>query len=250
MKNSQKGFGVTSLILLGCVVAIIGLVGWFVYQNNKTVIHTTPATETILKAPTAQPQPVDNLHVTSLPDISTGGWSNFQESSGKIHYKYPSDWTFKNSGLIYYGTSEATSNNKSAIQTLVSPDGDSKADYDNNYKKLPGAQITIRAADNQSNNASSSQDYCKTQRANKFFLEELPNTATPMCLGMTNAAFYQIGASYCGIVLQASIILGGKNTPEQQQRDLQTLIGIAKSWDFKNVCATDSQGIEHLYFGP
>ncbi|HEX7368129.1 MAG TPA: hypothetical protein VF261_00545 [Candidatus Saccharimonadales bacterium] len=250
VKRNQKGFGITSLIVLICVITAVGLVGWLVYQNSKTVIHNTPATEVTLKAP-AQPQAVDNLHITSLPDISTSSWHDFQENNGKISYRYPSDWTFKNSGFVYYGPSEAASHNQSAIQTLISPGSDSKADYDYGYKKLSGAKITIRVVYEVNEDDATPSDYCTTLKDQKFFLEELPNNATPLCVGMTSSgSFYQVGASYCGLLFSADIILGGQNTLNQNQEYLQVLIGMAKTWDFKNVCATGAQGVQYLYFGP
>ncbi len=248
MDNNQKGFGHTGLIMLISVVGIIGLVGWFV-PDSRTVIHNAPAKKSTLKAPNPQPQPVDNLHVASLPNISISGWQSFQESSGKISYKYPSDWTFKNSGLIYYGPSEATSNNKSSIQTLTSPDGEAKADWGNNFKKLSGAQITIRVIDDHSNTSQEPSDYCQQQP--NLTLEKLDNSATPLCVKMSYIPeSYDMGASYCTLFLHAEIILGGKNTIEQNQKYLQVLVGIGNNWRFMDVCTTDSRNVEHLYFGP
>ena len=250
MEKNQEGFGLVGVFILIFVLAIVVFIGWQVY-SGRTVIRNAPASQTTLKAPAAQPTLVDKLHAASLPEVSTATWQNFQESSGRIAYEYPADWTFKNSGLIYYGPSEATSTNKSAIQTLTSPDGDTKGDYDYKYKSLSGARITVRVSYNKDASTSSTgPDYCTTQKQDKFYLAGVPNEGSPLCLGMTSDSFYQIGASYCGLTFQADIIFGSQNSIEQKQKDLQVLVGIAKTWQFKNVCSTDTHGIEHLYFGP
>jgi len=251
MNNKQKGFGMFALLWIMLALGIISWIGYTVYNGTRTKIHNAPAVITTLKPPQSS-QPIDSLHVSSLAPISTADWRVFREDDGRISYDYPPNWTFKNSGLIYYGSSQATSKQKSAIQTLVSPDGDSQGDYDYNYKKLAGAKITITASSHvTADNTTSPADYCSTLKSQKFFIEEIPNDATPICVGMTESgSFYHAGASYCGLTFQLAITFGGKNTTQQAQADIQTMIALVKTWNFKNACTTDSNNVEHVYFGP
>ena len=167
MTNHENGFGALGTFLAVAMIGLILLTGWFVYsvgRSTKAVIHNSPAVIGKLTAPLPQPAPTDELHVPTLPDTSTANWQNFQESNWRIGYAYPPDWTFKNSGLIYYGPNEATSHNKQAIQTITSPGVDAKADYAKNYKQMPGAQIVVRVIDNNSSqSARDAPDYCQTQ---------------------------------------------------------------------------------------
>lgn len=253
MNSNSRGFGLIGLIAFLFIFGMTTSVGWKIY-NTRTVIHNAPAIETTLKAPNPQPKPVDNLHVALLPSISTTGWHAFQEDGGKISYFYPSDWAFKNNGAYYYqatsATTFATSDNRGIFQTITTPIGNTHADYTKDYKILTGAQITVRVTDLHTGNVAQAPfDYCQTQP--DLLLEKLDNSATPVCVKMSyGSSLYDIGASYCSLQLSAGIILGSKNTIEQNQKYLQVLVGIGKTWNFKNVCTTDSQNVEHLYFGP
>ena len=253
MTNHENGFGTLGTFLLGVVIGLILLTGWFVYsvgRSTKVVIHNSPTVIGKLTAPVPQPAPTDELHVPTLPDTSTANWQNFQESNGRIGYAYPPDWTFKNSGLIYYGPNEATSDNKQAIQTITSPGVDAKADYAKDYGQLSGAQIIVRVTDdNSSQSAKNATDYCQIQP--ELLLERIDNAGTPLCLKMGYIPdFYNVGATYCHLLLNASIILGERSSVAEKQYNMQVLIALAKTWNFKNVCTTDPQHVEHLYFGP
>lgn len=53
LRNNQKGFGTVEIILIVVIVALIGVVGWFVYKNhNKTTPSSTTTANTTSFTPT------------------------------------------------------------------------------------------------------------------------------------------------------------------------------------------------------
>lgn len=81
--NNQVGFGTVEVILIIVIVALLGVIGWFVYdrsQNKTTSISTTTA-------PTA-PTKTN----TTIPLDETAGWLKYTSQNSKYILAIPDGW--------------------------------------------------------------------------------------------------------------------------------------------------------------
>lgn len=103
-RKIQAGFGVVEIVCGLVVIALIGLVGWYVWNNNATHL---PNSQKSAAAQTTVSTPVDKYQ----------GWKAYCDDLRKACFKYPNDWT------IDSGAEGATFENQS--KTVV-------VDYNNN----------------------------------------------------------------------------------------------------------------------
>jgi hypothetical protein len=91
ISKNEAGFSAVEAVMVLIVVALIGLVGWFVYKNhNKT---NTPSSTT--SASTTK----QNTSVTKVAD-PYAGWNTYTATLEHVSFKYPSNWTVDNSTPI------------------------------------------------------------------------------------------------------------------------------------------------------
>lgn len=78
LSKSELGFGTVEIILVIIILALIGVVGWFVYKNqNKTTTSSNTTT-----GPVNTPTTVDPY----------ADWTAYSSSDGQYSLKYPKTW--------------------------------------------------------------------------------------------------------------------------------------------------------------
>jgi hypothetical protein len=88
IRKNEVGFSPVEVILVLIILALIGVVGWFVYENhNKT---NTPSSTT--SASTTK----QNTSVAKVAD-PYAGWNTYKATIEPVSFKYPSSWTVDNS---------------------------------------------------------------------------------------------------------------------------------------------------------
>jgi hypothetical protein len=82
MKKNQNGFSVVEGVLILGVIALLGFMGWLIWQakNKPTASHQTP---------TAQ-----HNGSAQEPKDETEGWTSFTPNSKLFTVKLPDGWTF------------------------------------------------------------------------------------------------------------------------------------------------------------
>ncbi len=78
LRNNEKGFGTVEIILIVVIVALIGVVGWFVYKNhNKTTSTSTTTANTTTTKPTTQtstPTPTTTNKPSEADSLTVKEW--------------------------------------------------------------------------------------------------------------------------------------------------------------------------------
>lgn len=95
ISKNEHGFGAVEVVMVLVIVALLGVVGWFVYDRNhnkttNTSTSTTPATKTT--TPTT-PKPVDPY----------AGWKTYNDTKWNYQFKYPSDWIISSRDFVNGG---------------------------------------------------------------------------------------------------------------------------------------------------
>lgn len=129
LKDNQKGFGATEMLMALVIIALIAAAGWLVYRDN----HKTPAT--VNKPKTLQ----QNLGKSSGgPNPSQyAGWQSFCSSYGGLCLKYPATWKFSQ---VTHAPGQSTTGQE--VDTFTSPSTLVTVSY------LPSAQVSgIRRAE-------------------------------------------------------------------------------------------------------
>ena len=102
LKQNESGFSVVEVVLVLVIVVLLGVVGWFVYKNQK---KTTPSTTTTVNTTASTP-----AKTTTTPVVDPyAGWKSYSRYG--VTFKYPSDWGFK-----------ANDTSQSSSTALTSPD--------------------------------------------------------------------------------------------------------------------------------
>lgn len=117
MKTNQKGFGAVEGILILVIVILLGYVGWYVWDANKSADDT-------LKQSTAR----QSVNTENKSDTSDDNW----KSALPFTVKFPDNWTVKSDG------------NKSVNYTVNIDAPDTKMEESNFGPVVQsGAQISI-----------------------------------------------------------------------------------------------------------
>lgn len=102
-EERQRGFSIVEAVLIVVALAIIGTVGWFVYQHDRTKVtnvaaNTNQSINQQKSATTTQP-----------PSDPYAGWKTFTDNASAgtsgISIKYPSDWQVHVGGSKIYAWS-------------------------------------------------------------------------------------------------------------------------------------------------
>lgn len=86
LQKDEKGFSAVELVLVLVIVALIGVIGWFVYKNHNKTTNNSSVSSTSNSSASTQPK------TTSAPDPYTG-WQTYSSSSLGVSFKYPANWT-------------------------------------------------------------------------------------------------------------------------------------------------------------
>lgn len=83
LKHNQDGFSAVEIILVLIIVTLLGAIGWYVYNQSKN------------KTPDSM-----SVSTSSAPQKTTetdpyAGWKSYTLVHEKASFKYPSDWTLK-----------------------------------------------------------------------------------------------------------------------------------------------------------
>lgn len=79
MKANQKGFGAVKVLLVIVVIALLGLLGWFVLRPKKNTTYSTACSATVQ---------TNGNESFQLP----GGWNWYDTKEAEVRYAYPSSW--------------------------------------------------------------------------------------------------------------------------------------------------------------
>jgi prepilin-type N-terminal cleavage/methylation domain-containing protein len=109
LQNDQKGFSAVEVILVLVIVALIGTVGFMVYNNHKTKTMPIASTATTKTATTP-------AKTTTAPD-PYAGWQSYTLKYEKLAFKYPASWTIQDDSA-----SQGLTPNADSV-TLTASDG-------------------------------------------------------------------------------------------------------------------------------
>ncbi len=126
MNNNQRGFGALGAIIIVVVIALVGGIGWRVYNHNKAVkpVAVTVAKKTKTTTPTKK--------TATNP---TTNWTAFSSTTGGFSFKYPVGWVINDcgEGTVLLGTSSANAghcqSDATPLISLSSSSGDNRANY-------------------------------------------------------------------------------------------------------------------------
>lgn len=95
LKKSELGFGTVELILLLIIVILVGLVGWYIWNNGATHNKIQNSNPTIVTSPIASNEQVDPY----------AGWKTYTSNLGEFTFKYPEDWDLSGfrESIPYFG---------------------------------------------------------------------------------------------------------------------------------------------------
>jgi hypothetical protein len=93
LQNNEKGFSAVEVILVVVIVALIGVVGWFVYKNHNKTTNLNAATSLSNKPATTTP--AKSTTATTQPSNPYAGWKTYHSilNSG-LSFMYPPTWSF------------------------------------------------------------------------------------------------------------------------------------------------------------
>jgi cytoskeletal protein RodZ len=90
LNKNNKGFGSVELVLIVIIIAMLGVVGWFVYKNQHKTTTSTPVTKSTVPA---------TKSTKTTPAISVDpyvGWQTVTSSEvNNTNFKIPSDWVYR-----------------------------------------------------------------------------------------------------------------------------------------------------------
>lgn len=81
MKVNQKGFSVVEILIVVVIVGLLGIVGWLVYDRQKSKTDDKSATQISQQA----------QQETKIVDLYEG-WKEYENASLALKFKYPADW--------------------------------------------------------------------------------------------------------------------------------------------------------------
>ncbi len=86
IRKNEEGFSVVEVVLVLVIVGLIGVVGWFVYNNHNKKTTPSVSTNTTTKSSTTPAK-------TTTPDPYSG-WKTYTSSNSLgLGFKYPASWT-------------------------------------------------------------------------------------------------------------------------------------------------------------
>jgi Tfp pilus assembly protein PilV len=88
LKKNESGFSAVEIILVLVIVALLGVVGWFVYNRNQDNKSTNNTTSTTTTSTVTSP----STSTTTKPVDPTGEWVVFTSSDKAFSVKYPKTW--------------------------------------------------------------------------------------------------------------------------------------------------------------
>lgn len=89
MKNNQKGFGHTGVIVVLLVLGLVGLSGWFVWRSN----HATDKLATDNISSTKSNGDYEKLQQTQSAAKTKTTWQTYRNDEGGLTFQYPDTWS-------------------------------------------------------------------------------------------------------------------------------------------------------------
>ena len=98
LSENQYGFSAVEAMLVIVILALIGVVGWLVYENQH---KSNPTVSTTLSTSTKPATTTKATATPAQPANPYAGWKSFCSNAGGLCLNYPTDWQFANGNQSY-----------------------------------------------------------------------------------------------------------------------------------------------------